>query len=79
MEHPQAQMIATAPYEDQGLVAPAGEPEPLADVLDWAEEEELLVEAVESRVLGWPPYTRILRIPESDPYSPARYYLAEEE
>lgn len=64
------QKIETRPYQASGLIRYDGPPENLEGWLGYVESE--LANVVEAGLLGWSPYTHIVRVEQ--PYEPA-YYL----
>lgn len=66
------QMIQAHPYEDQGLVEYAGDPEELQEWID-SVRDEYHASLVSTRVQGWGDATAIVRLERDD--DPAIYYL----
>lgn len=66
------QMIQARPYEDQGLVEYAGDPEELQE---WVEAvcDDYHASLASTRVQGWGDYTAIVRLERDD--DPTIYYL----
>lgn len=66
------QMIQARPYEDQGLVEYAGDPEELQEWVE-AVRDDYHVALASTRVMGWDDYTAIVRLERDG--DPALYYL----
>ena len=67
------QMIQARPYEDQGLVEYAGEPE---ESQEWIEavRDDYHVSLVSHQIMGWEDYTALVKLQPNDDL-PALYYL----
>ena len=69
------QMIKARPYEDQGLVEYAGDPEELDEWIDCT-RDDYRASLVSTRVQGWGDYTAIVRLEDVDYIGdPGIYYL----
>jgi hypothetical protein len=69
------QLIQRGPWEDQGLVEYAGEPEELQEWIDCI-RGGYRVSLVSTRVQGWGDYTAIVRLEDMDYIgAPGIYYL----
>jgi hypothetical protein len=63
----------TGMYSD----SPNAESEEWADVLDWAEENDVAVERLAGDLVGWGPYRSAYRLTAPDEMEPVRYYMTE--
>jgi len=65
------QCIKSGPYEDQGFVEYAGDPDELGEWIDFADDYR--VSLVSTLVMGWGDATAIVRLERDD--DPTIYYL----